>query len=70
MGEAFLAKYKLEYRIFLWIKRRGKQGQAQPYKLVITEQRRTAQPRPRGTRHPPPQNPRQRSVRPAGPAPR
>jgi hypothetical protein len=37
MGETFLAKYKLEYRIFLWIERRGKHGQAQRYKLVITE---------------------------------
>ncbi len=37
MGEAFLAKYRLEYRIFLWIERRGKHGQAQRYKLVITE---------------------------------
>ena len=37
MGETFLAKYKLEYRIFLWIERRGKRGQAQRYKLVITE---------------------------------
>jgi PPOX class probable F420-dependent enzyme len=38
MGATFLAKYKLEYRIFLWIERRGKHGQAQRYKLVITEQ--------------------------------
>ena len=37
MGETFLAKYKLEYRIFMWIERRGKHGQAQRYKLVITE---------------------------------
>ncbi len=37
MGETFLAKYKLEYRIFLWIERRGKHGRAQRYKLVITE---------------------------------
>lgn len=37
MGETFLAKYKLEYRIFLWIERRGKHGQAQRYKLVISE---------------------------------
>ncbi|CAN5227694.1 hypothetical protein BH11ACT5_BH11ACT5_15680 [soil metagenome] len=37
MGETFLAKYKLEYRIFLWIERRGKHGQADRYKLVITE---------------------------------
>ncbi len=37
MGEIFLAKYKLEYRIFLWIERRGKHGQAERYKLRITE---------------------------------
>jgi PPOX class probable F420-dependent enzyme len=37
MGETFLAKYKLEYRIFLWIERRGKSGQAQRVKLRITE---------------------------------
>lgn len=37
MGQRFLAKYKLEYRIFLWIERRGKNGQAQRYKLIITE---------------------------------
>ena len=37
MGETFLAKYRLEYRIFLWIERRAKHGQAQRYKLVITE---------------------------------
>ena len=37
MGETFLAKYKLEYRIFLWIERRAKKGQARRYKLRITE---------------------------------
>jgi len=37
MGQTFLAKYKLEYRIFLWIERRGKQGQAQRLKLRVSE---------------------------------
>jgi len=37
MGQTFLAKYKLEYRLFLWIERRGKNGQAQRVKLTISE---------------------------------
>ena len=37
MGATFLAKYKLEYRIFLWIERRGKHGQAQRIKLRLSE---------------------------------
>jgi len=37
MGQTFLAKYKLEYRIFLWIERRGKRGEAQRLKLRVSE---------------------------------
>ena len=37
MGETFLAKYQLEYRVFLWIERLAKHGQAARYKLRITE---------------------------------
>lgn len=37
MGKTFLQKYKLEYRIFLWIERRARHGQAERYKLLITE---------------------------------
>ena len=36
MGRTFLTKYKLEYRLFLWIERRGKNGQAQRVKLTIS----------------------------------
>lgn len=37
MSETFLAKYKLEYRIFMWIERRGKEGQAGRVKLVLRD---------------------------------
>lgn len=36
MGEIFLRKYRLEYRIFLWIERRGKHGEQQRVELRIT----------------------------------
>jgi len=36
MGETFLAKYRLEYRIFMWIESRGKAGQKPRVKLRIT----------------------------------
>ena len=35
-GDLFLAKYRLEYRIFMWIERRGKSGQARRVMLRIT----------------------------------
>lgn len=35
-GELFLAKYRLEYRIFMWIERRGKNGQERRVMLRIT----------------------------------
>jgi len=36
MGETFLAKYRLEYRIFMWIESRGASGQKGRVKLRIT----------------------------------
>jgi len=35
-GELFLAKYKFEYKLFMWIERRGKNGQEQRVMLRIT----------------------------------
>lgn len=35
-GQVFLAKYHLEYSIFLWIERRAKSGQAKRVMLRIT----------------------------------
>ena len=37
MAATFLGKYRLEYRLFMWIERRGKQGQAQRIKVRIRE---------------------------------
>ena len=36
MGQTFLAKYRLEYRILLWIESRGSAGQKRRVKLRIT----------------------------------
>ncbi len=35
-GELFLAKYKFEYKLFMWIERRGKNGQERRVMLRIT----------------------------------
>ncbi|MGV8882273.1 MAG: PPOX class F420-dependent oxidoreductase [Rhodoglobus sp.] len=36
-SDLFLAKYRLEYRIFMWIERRAKSGQARRVMLRITD---------------------------------
>ncbi|WP_309615749.1 PPOX class F420-dependent oxidoreductase [Salinibacterium sp.] len=37
LGNVFLAKFRLQYRIFMWIERRGKEGQKQRVMLRITD---------------------------------
>ena len=37
LGNVFLAKFRLQYRIFMWIERRGTDGQKQRVMLRITD---------------------------------